>query len=239
MRTNRKAWAAALPELCGALRDAEGLPVARLVLAIVRDHLAESLKQTRSITEPSRRAQALDQLAAPTAGLLVGAAISQAPAITAAIVAVLADRDDRLRYVVSVLRAMPQQDPDIRAGSGFDPLAQTVIARLEARIARPRRDPDDWSIEPPSGCGCPLCRVLNDFLADPGRRELDWPIKQQSRRHVHDRIDRNELPVKHATRRVGRPYTLQLNKTPALFEREAQKRAADEADLRWLQAATR
>jgi hypothetical protein len=81
--------------------------------------------------------------------------------------------------------------------------------------------------------------VLNDFLADPGRRALDWPIKQESRRHVHGRIDRNELPVKHATRRVGRPFTLQLNKTPALFEREVHERAADEADLQWLQAATR
>ncbi len=231
-------WAAALPGLCGALREADGLPVARMVLAMVRDHLAESLQQTRSITEPSRRAQALDQLAAPTAGLLVGAAIGQAPAITAAIVAVLADRDDRLRYAVSVLRAMPQQDPDIRTSSGFDPLAQTVIARGEARLARPPRAPDDWSIEPPRECDCPLCRVLNDFLADPGRRALDWPIKQESRRHVHDRIDRNELPVKHATRRVGRPYTLQLNKTPALFEREAQERAADEVDLQWLQSVS-
>jgi hypothetical protein len=36
------------------------------------------------------------------------------------------------------------------------------------------------------------------------------------------------------TRRQGRPYTLVLNKTEALFAREQEARARDETDLEWL-----
>jgi hypothetical protein len=43
-----------------------------------------------------------------------------------------------------------------------------------------------------------------------------------------------ELPVTHQTRRSGRPYTLVLTKTEALFERERQARRRDEDDLAWL-----
>ena len=234
------AWLAALPELCSALRDANGHLAARLVLAVGWEQLTESLRQTRVIIQPSRRAQALDQLTAPIAGLLVGGAISNAPEMADAAGAVFADNDDaQRRCVVSVLRAMPQGDPEIRAGSGFDALARDGLARLESWLARPPRDPNDWSIKPPSGCVCAVCAKLNDFLTDSGQRVLDWPLKEQSRRHVHERIDRHELPVRQLTRRVGRPFTLQLTKTPALFEREKQERQAAEADLQWLLAVAR
>lgn len=51
---------------------------------------------------------------------------------------------------------------------------------------------------------------------------------------MHQRIDAAELPVKHHTRRVGRPYTLILTKTDALLEREAHQRHRDREDLIWL-----
>lgn len=38
----------------------------------------------------------------------------------------------------------------------------------------------------------------------------------------------------HQTRRKGRPYTLALTKTEALFEREAATRRARQANLDWL-----
>jgi hypothetical protein len=40
--------------------------------------------------------------------------------------------------------------------------------------------------------------------------------------------------VQHQTRRTGRPYTLVLRKTDALFEREQEARRRDRADLAWL-----
>ncbi len=74
------------------------------------------------------------------------------------------------------------------------------------------------------------------FLADPDRRTLEWPLAEKRRQHVHSRIDAAELPVSHVTRRQGRPYTLVLHKTDALFADELKKRARDQADLDWLAA---
>jgi hypothetical protein len=45
-----------------------------------------------------------------------------------------------------------------------------------------------------------------------------------------------ELPVTHQTSRQGRPYTLVLNKTDALFAREQEAQTGDETDLEWLAA---
>ena len=72
------------------------------------------------------------------------------------------------------------------------------------------------------------------FSTTPARRRFEWPIKQESRHHIHSRIDQEELPVDHRTIRKGRPYTLVLTKTMALFEREEQARRRDEDDLGWL-----
>jgi hypothetical protein len=63
---------------------------------------------------------------------------------------------------------------------------------------------------------------------------VEWPLAEQSRRHVHNRIGEAELPVHHQTRRSGRPYTLVLRKTDALFEGEREARLRDQADVAWL-----
>jgi hypothetical protein len=86
----------------------------------------------------------------------------------------------------------------------------------------------------PKGCGCELCATLSAFLGDPTQRSFEWPLAGQRRRHVHSRIDEAELPVQHQTRHSGRPYTLVLTKTHALFERERETRQRDRSDLAWL-----
>ena len=53
---------------------------------------------------------------------------------------------------------------------------------------------------------------------------------------MHSRIDGAELPVTHVTRRQGRPYTLVLTKTDALFTADLQVRSSAAADLSWLAA---
>ena len=120
---------------------------------------------------------------------------------------------------------------------GLDTVATHSAAALDARVARPPRDGDDWSIELPEGCGCELCDHLRGFLRDPAQTRLEWPLAKDRRRHVHGRIDTAELPVNHQTRRVGRPYTLVLTKTNALFEREAQRRHRDGQNLGWLRVS--
>jgi hypothetical protein len=125
----------------------------------------------------------------------------------------------------------------IRGGAGFGDLAADCAARLRAGLARPQRAPGDWSIELPSGgCTCDLCDTLRVFTEDKSRRSFEWPLAKERRQHVHSRIDAAELPVTHVTRRQGRPYTLVLTKTDALFAREQEARTRDETDLEWLAA---
>jgi hypothetical protein len=232
---DRRAWIASLPEFCSALAPCGGGVVANLVLSTCWGWLATALGEARSQAQPSRLARDLDELADPIAGLLVGAAVSEALELRDAAVATLYDEDSPLRFVVNVLRRISDAAPQHRVGSGFDTLARHTGKRLEARLTQPSRDADDWSIDAPtSGCDCELCLKLGVFLADPTRQRLEWPLKEQSRRHVHSRIDLHELPVQHQTRRVGRPYTLVLVKMPTLFQREEQVRRGDEADLRWI-----
>lgn len=141
----------------------------------------------------------------------------------------------RADLVVEVLQTISLQAPQHRVGSGFEVLAQHAKRRLEARLAEPARDTEDWSIESPGGCGCDLCARFAGFLADRAGRAMTWPLKEEGRSHIHRQIDAYELPVEHRTRRSGRPYTLVLSKTPALFECEQRMRRKDAADLRWLQ----
>jgi hypothetical protein len=124
-----------------------------------------------------------------------------------------------------------------RGEAGFGDLAADCAARLRVRLARPPPTSGDWSVELPAGsCDCELCRTLRGFLEDKIRRTLEWPLAKERRQHVHSRIDAAELPVTHVTRRQGRPCTLVLHKTEALFGRELQARKRDETDLDWLAA---
>ncbi len=138
---------------------------------------------------------------------------------------------------MSALRAAAAPGDGTRGETGFGELAADCAARLRSRLALPSRAATDWSITlAADGCGCELCETLRAFLADPSQRTLDWPLAEQRRRHVHSRIDAAELPVSHVTRRQGRPYTLVLQKTDALFTDELTQRATDQADLDWLVA---
>jgi hypothetical protein len=108
------------------------------------------------------------------------------------------------------------------------------VGSLETIVAAPPRSPDDWSITPPAGCACELCRVLSKFLSDRDRIEHAWPLAKERRQHIHGVIDLHRLPVTHVTTRSGSPYTLVLKKQKALFEQDAALRARQKALLSWL-----
>jgi hypothetical protein len=57
-----------------------------------------------------------------------------------------------------------------------------------------------------------------------------WPLAKDQRAHIHHVVDSHDLPVSHMTRCVGRPFTLVLAKTEALFQREAVGARCDPAD---------
>jgi len=233
----RADWPESLPAVCEALRAAPtaGVSTARLLSASAWTRLRASADLLLRLTPPSYRYKALDELGPAVAGMLVSTAITGAADLRDEVVAYLCqDNDDLLACAMSALRAAPTTGSQTRRESGLDVVAGHCATRLEARLAQPARAADDWSIEVPTGCHCELCTTLGAFLSDPARRMFEWPLAEQRRRHVHNRIDEAELPVHHQTRRTGRPYTLVLRKTDALFEREREARQRDQADVAWL-----
>lgn len=228
------AWVAALPQLCGALgrSGAAGVAGARLLLADAQGWAHQTLDAARSQPAPSRREQSLADLGLPLAGVLRAAASVDAGDIRDELTGRLsAGGAGLVDCAMAVLRATP---PTEWAPTGLRAVAADVRATLGGLLALPPRRDDDWSIEPPAGCACELCARLAAFLADPTCTQLEWPLRQDGRAHVHGRIDAAELPVTHRTRRSGRPYTLVLTKTEALFERERQARSRFGADAAWL-----
>lgn len=233
-------WIASLSRLSEALVAAGpgGLPVARRLAQRSWTAVRDTTKPRRDVALSSRRAEALDELAKPILGLLETTAVVGDTDLRDQVVRFLCDdpdrSDDLLSVMVTVLREADVLEAETRTTAGLDEVAQHCQRRLEARLARPPRAVDDWSIELPPGCACDLCQTLGTFLTDPARQVHEWPVAKDKRQHVHTRIDGAELAVRHETRRQGRPYTLVLSKTKDLFKREEQTRRLDEANLAWL-----
>lgn len=238
-RQERSEWIALLPGLCEALhaKGSAGAAIAVCLVNLAWEWLADTIRQALASPSPRVRDKECADAAEPLAAVLTAAAAIGAASVRDKVVGFVRQQgEEALACVMPALRAAGKLPVEARRDGGFDVLAADCATRLKARLARPSRADDDWSIELPHGCGCELCGTLGAFLNDPARRTFEWPLAQQRRRHVHTRIDDAELPVRHQTRRKGRPYTLVLTKTQALFERERQTRIRDEADLRWLSA---
>ena len=144
--------------------------------------------------------------------------------------------DNVLGCLMPALRSAAALPAAARRAAGLDHGCAGLHARLGAIIARPLRDEDDWSIEW-TGCGCDLCGMLGTFLGSRSRRSFEWPLATDGRRHVHTQIDSAGLPMRHQTRRKGRPYMLVLTKTEELFAREKDARQQAVTDLAWLTSA--
>lgn len=232
--SGRGAWIASLPRLAVAFEKSgeAGAKAMRLLLEDAWRWASGQIEAAASRESPSRRSASLAELARPVAAILECLPLPGAAGLDEEIVESLCrDGDGRTGLAVAILRA---SRPATWSAAGLDKVAAHCSAVLEARLASATRDPDDWSILLPGGCKCGHCRQLQTFLADPKRRTYEWPLAKDGRAHVHGRIDAAELPVTHQTRRTGRPYTLVLTKTAALFKAEQQQRAADQADLGWV-----
>jgi 2OG-Fe(II) oxygenase superfamily len=232
--TDRAGWIASLPTLCRALR-AIGQPTARGLLARAWVWLDDELTRARELPAASRRGEELGKFVEPLVGFLAATTEAQTPDLVETAVTVLCgeDTDALLPTLVQVLRKTSRTS---RPHSGLDMIASHCRRRLRDRLAKRPRAADDWSIVAPDGCGCDVCIKLGAFLADPAQRLLEWPLAKPGRAHVHQTINRAELPVRHQTRRSGRPYTLVLTKTEELFDRETRSRQRQQADLDWLDA---
>jgi hypothetical protein len=224
--TDRSEWVSdRLPELCEALRAAGAPAVARLLTGGTWHWLRDQLRLWTATARAEARQPQLEMLSSPLVRLLEAADDTLRDDITAAL---RGYGDAVLECLVPALRLA-----DARQVAGLDTVARDCAQRLGSIIARPLRDEDDWSIEP-TGCGCDLCATLGTFLGSRSRRIVEWPLAKDGRRHVHTQIDSAALPVRHQTRRQGRPYTLVLTKTDELFTRATNARHQAVIDLAWL-----
>lgn len=226
--TERTDWVAdALLPLCQTLRENDADALADHIGDRVWGWLSNRIDDGLRETHPTRRSTVLAALGLPLARLLE--AVSDEGGVCIA-TSLQAEDDNIVELLMATLRA---HRPLARAA--FRVLAGDVSGRLRRRLDAPGREDDDWSITW-TGCGCELCLRLGAFLASPSERTLEWPLAKRGRQHIHQRIDIAGLPVRHTTRRQGRPFTLVLEKTPALFERERQKRQQAQRDVDWVAA---
>ena len=236
---DHRTWTASLARLCTALHavnTTNGTLTGRLLLQDTWRWLNAEIERASDTLAPSRRQAALGDLAPPLLGFLAATAVIGTDDLRDEAVRRLCVDDDQalLACVIKMLRTSARTTAAPAPVAGLDTLAQHSKRQLRARLARPARADDDWSIPAPGECGCDLCATLGAFLTDSTSRQLDWPLAKDGRAHVHRTLDAHELPVRHHTRRTGRPYTLVLTKTDELIERESQARRRDEADLAWL-----
>jgi len=217
---DRYEWVERLPGLCGALPAAGGPEAARLPAAGAWGWMGDQLRLWTTTARAEIREPQLEMLSSPLVRLLEGADDELRDEMVAAL---RGYGDNVLGCLMPALRSAAALPAAARRAAGLDVVARDCAERLGAIIARPLRDEDDWAIGW-TGCGCDLCGTLGAFLGSRPRRILEWPLATDGRRHVHTRIDSAGLPMRHQTRRQGRPYTLVLTKTGELFTREKDAR---------------
>jgi hypothetical protein len=214
-----------LPGLCGALRTAGRPEVARLLAAGAWHWLGEQLRFWTATARSEVRRPQLERLSSPLLRLVEAADDKLRDEITGAL---RVSGDNVVECLIPALRLA-----DARKVTELDTIARECAERLGKIIARPPRDKDDWSIEW-TGCGCDLCDTARTFLGSRSQKIFEWPLAKDGRRHVHTQIDSAGLPVRHHTRRQGRPYTLVLTKTDELFTHATNARHKAVTDLAWL-----
>ena len=225
-----------------AARKAPGQMLAAEVLAAqsawLRRHWAEILRMECSEAE---RARALAGLGRPILGLIEGSEVARQTGLHRELIDALVEKPgDLLPLQIGVLRAADgRHRPGALRALGLKGIYECCARELEARLRAPARAQNDWSITVALRCSCQRCATLSRFLRAAGQKRLEWPLAQADRAHVHQAIDSRELPVTHTTRRIGRPFTLVLEKTTKLFEREAAERRIAQEELRWLEGVGR
>lgn len=224
--TERSVWISdKFLSLCQALSENEAAPLADHVGERVWRWLSSRIDTWVHHSHTERRRSNLAGLGQPLARLLEAVSDERGARIAEALRAADTNVTELL---VPALRAHRPPSTNTLVTVAVD--CRDRLARL---VDSPARAEDDWSIEW-TGCGCGECVRLETFLRSESARAHDWPLAKPGRQHVHRQIDDAGLPVRHTTRRQGRPFTLVLEKTEALFQQEQDTRRQAQRDLDWL-----
>jgi hypothetical protein len=233
-------WLVSLPGLCRPLCAGDSPHALELARWLVAEQWAWLVKQWQGLLEETDAKHTLDTLISmskPILGLLESSLIAKHPDLHGEMVGFLTSPgpDHPVRVSAHLLRtAHENYTRDALPGFGLKPVHTLCVSDLAARLRAPARPNDNWSIPPPDRCRCKLCGTLARFLLAPDQVRFEWPLAKEQRAHIHGIVDFHDLPVSHMTRRAGRPFTLVLVKTEAVFQREAAERMFWQRELGWL-----
>eukprot|EP01113_Clastostelium_recurvatum_P002897 TRINITY_DN11251_c0_g1_i1.p1 TRINITY_DN11251_c0_g1~~TRINITY_DN11251_c0_g1_i1.p1 ORF type:complete len:255 (-),score=20.14 TRINITY_DN11251_c0_g1_i1:146-910(-) len=122
--------------------------------------------------------------------------------------------------VIPVLRDLATTSKD---SPYFRQLLELAISRLQQMTSTPPTRPKDWKMD--GGmlqkiCGCSVCMQVVDFMNDPSRQQLRYPLAEVKRKHVHRTIDSSRACLTHITERQGSPFTMVITKTEGEYEQQ-------------------
>ena len=240
----KTSWSLSVPAVCRQLcagESTEGLAVARW---IITEEWTRTMTQWATLRQEGPRLvrTGVEDLSAPILALLESSVIAKCPELHAQIIGTLASPESD--YPIGGLTQLLRTAHEAHGGTALRKLRLCALHEhcreaLATRLATPARDKDDWSIAAPRRCSCGLCATLVEFLAAADRVRFEWPLAKDQRAHIHRAVEMADVPVSHVTRRMGRPFTLVLAKTPDLFARDGAERNTWERDLTWLTRTAR
>ena len=72
----------------------------------------------------------------------------------------------------------------------------------------PLQSPRDWYVEASLKCNCQACRRLKWFCRDPVSRTGVFPMRQELRRHLRNKVRKHRLSIDTRTQKKGNPYRI-------------------------------
>jgi hypothetical protein len=225
--------------LCRALCETPvGLELAGWILTRQWEFILDRSRQISNYTSAKDIAREMVSLCKPILCVIESSRATRQLDLSGRLVAFLTSEilELPLQVPMGVLRRAAQDNARTTRKTWDFRSVHTHCSRVvDARMNRPTRANNDWSIQTPIRCSCRQCATLTQYLRESGKVRLEWPLAKDQRAHIHRTIDSYDLPVTHTTRRTGRPFTLVLQKTAILFKRDAAERQSLREDLEWLE----
>ena len=95
---------------------------------------------------------------------------------------------------------------------------RSVLSQYLHRFVRPPpRAPTDWVRNTVQNCVCQDCNAVNRFLRDPTQSVGRFPLANNRRAHIHQKLDAYTTCT-HQTSRVGSPFTLVVTKNQSQYQ---------------------
>lgn len=97
---------------------------------------------------------------------------------------------------------------DFAGKDAFSTLWRHAVDSLLSRSANRPESPRDWYVAASLRCNCQACRRLKWFCRDPVSRTGVFPMRQELRRHLRDKVRKHRLPMDTRTQKKGKPYRI-------------------------------